>query len=327
MTCPPFLAWRVVGWDARFETRGSLRKRGPRGSITVATDLDGDEMRRLLDASGGFLAFAVWNLVCRIAATCTRRGVLVKDDLPMTAAELARLARFPLNLIEPALQLLASPEIGLLERVPLQLAMTPPDVPEPLPRQPRVKPLLQCPVCSADLTEYYQLQTQTGETSNKSEAEGHVSTSGITQPVTAVGVTDEEAAGGPLHKNSGAKPPEVRICTNPATVSDPLHQLGNVPRPDRTWSPPATTIGTTLAEIQDVKRRFQSGQMSPAELCEFLTKHYYDSGQADDNTAPNEETNDWEDEADEWHEFEDEDWEDNKEFQTDLPPPKRDEWT
>ena len=62
----PLLTWRVVGWDARFETRGSLRKRGPRGEITVTTDLDGDELGRLLAASGGFLAFAVWNLVFRL---------------------------------------------------------------------------------------------------------------------------------------------------------------------------------------------------------------------------------------------------------------------
>ena len=174
----PLLTWRVVGWDARFETRGSLRKRGPRGEITVTTDLDGDELGRLLAVSGGFLAFAVWNLVFRLAATCARRGVLVKDGLPLPVDHLARLAELPVNLISPALQLLASPEIGLLERVPLDQALVPPDVPEPLPRRPRIQPLLQCPVCAADLTEYYQLETPRGESTKLSTAEEHVSCTG-----------------------------------------------------------------------------------------------------------------------------------------------------
>ena len=38
----PFIVWRVVGWDERFETRGTLRQRGPKPKITFSADLNSD---------------------------------------------------------------------------------------------------------------------------------------------------------------------------------------------------------------------------------------------------------------------------------------------
>lgn len=149
------LVFRVVDWDLRYESRGSLRQRGPRDLVPVQTDLGRAEIQRLLDSPGGFSAFGVWNIIWRLAARCQRRGALVEQGVPLSVEELARVSRCPVPLVEQAVALLCSPGIGLLEQVSVEEALRPPVIPPPLPRKPR-KPqpraLARCPVCDADLT-------------------------------------------------------------------------------------------------------------------------------------------------------------------------------
>ena len=276
------LVWRVVGWDQRFETRGTLRKRGPRAEIVVSTDIEQGEQQKLLNASGGFIAFAVWNLICRIAATSSRRGVLLQDGRPLTDADLSRLARFPLNLIQPALRLLESPEIGLLERVPLDQALVPAEIPAPLPRKPRIKPLLECPVCSADLTEYYQLQATPAPQ--------------VPEPVV-----------------SPSKPPATAPVPAPAPATEPT----SAAKPRSKWRPATEMFLATSAEIREVARRFENGEMTQDEVYEFINSHYYDDTPKDDTA-----NSDGDDEDDEevWNE----DLE--QEYQSGVPPPRQGQW-
>ena len=42
------LVFRVVDWDRRYETRGTLKKSGPRNSVPALTDLGRVEMQRVL---------------------------------------------------------------------------------------------------------------------------------------------------------------------------------------------------------------------------------------------------------------------------------------
>ena len=96
----------------------------------------------------------IWHIVWMLAARSPRRGVLAERGMPTTAYQLAQTIRCSTEEMEQALEILCRPDIGLLERVPLEQALTPPVIPPAPPRKPRKRaslPFSHCPACHVDL--------------------------------------------------------------------------------------------------------------------------------------------------------------------------------
>lgn len=120
------LTYRIVDWDDLYETRGSLRRGGTLARLTLNTALDGLATRRILSHPQGAAIYGVWILILQIAAKCPRRGALVERGVPLTADDLALLTSLPAELCTLALDVLSSPRVALLERVPVEVAQMPP---------------------------------------------------------------------------------------------------------------------------------------------------------------------------------------------------------
>ena len=74
----------------------------------------------------------------------------------------------------------------------------------------------------------------------------------------------------------------------------------------------------TSAEIREVARRFENGEMTQDEVYEFINSHYYDDTPKDDTA--NSDGDDEDDEEEDW----DEDLE--QDYQSGVPPPKTGQW-
>ena len=130
------LVYRIRDWDQQFETRGSRRHQRPLAKISLSTSLEGLVLRRLLSDPQGAAAYGVWVLLLQIAAKLPHRGVLADSTGVYTPPDLALLTGVPESQVQAALELLCSPRIGLLEQLPLDLAIQPiPDTtPSAVPR-------------------------------------------------------------------------------------------------------------------------------------------------------------------------------------------------
>lgn len=131
------LVYRIRDWDQQFETRGSRRHQRPLAKISLSTSLEGLVLRRLLSDPQGAAAYGVWVLLLQIAAKLPHRGVLADSTGVYTPPDLALLTGVPESQVQAALELLCSPRIGLLEQLPLELALRPITAPT-LPAVPRI---------------------------------------------------------------------------------------------------------------------------------------------------------------------------------------------
>lgn len=148
------MVWRVVDWDGRYESSQSLKKAGALAVMPVSTDLGRVVMRRLLGQAGSAEVLGVWYFLQMVAAHGERRGVLCAFGMPLVEQDLANLSGFDVPVIQRALQILASSEVGLLELVPLETALQPPIIEPASPRKPRKRrppAFARCPICDADL--------------------------------------------------------------------------------------------------------------------------------------------------------------------------------
>lgn len=119
----PTLVYRIRDWEQHFETRGSRRHQRPLAKISLSTSLEGLVLRRLLSDPQGAAAYGVWVLLLQIAAKMPCRGVLADATGAYTPSDLALLTGLPELQVQAALELLGSPRIGLLELLPLELAL------------------------------------------------------------------------------------------------------------------------------------------------------------------------------------------------------------
>lgn len=119
------LVYRIRDWDQNFETRGSRKHLRPLMRISLSTSLEGLVLRRLLTHPQGAAAYGVWVLLLQIAAKTPCRGVLADPTGAYTALDLALLTGLPSDQVQAALDVLSHPRIGLLEQLPLALALLP----------------------------------------------------------------------------------------------------------------------------------------------------------------------------------------------------------
>ena len=268
------LVFRLVDWDRRYETRGTLKRCGARETVPALTDLARIEMQRLLDAPGGFAAFGMWQILWSLAARSQRRGALVVGGVPLTAEELARVARCPVPVVEQALTLLCSPGIGLLEQVPLDDALRPPVIPPAAPRKPKKPPppLERCPFCQADLTTLV-VPPSGGESSDREgPPEG--------------GTTNGRASPSPCCE-SHSDGQECPACTDDEGLAAELErQLELIPA--HLTVPKFDDRGrlVKLEAIREMRKQLEQRGASPDVIAQYLLSQYRELGTGAESPPP-----------------------------------------
>ena len=78
-------AYRVVGWDQRYETRATLKKGAGRASGPLSTNVGQMAFQKLLKVPGSAEILGIWLYLQMQVANCDRRGVLVELGQVLTA--------------------------------------------------------------------------------------------------------------------------------------------------------------------------------------------------------------------------------------------------
>jgi hypothetical protein len=104
---------RITDWDKHFENNRT-RELKRLDWIPFPNKHDGDGYSELLDHPDGAAHYGCWCVIVQVASKCDERGTLLRDGArPHTAASLARMTRFPADLMAAAIRRLI--EIGWLE--------------------------------------------------------------------------------------------------------------------------------------------------------------------------------------------------------------------
>lgn len=106
--------YRIKLWNQTFEDRRA-RELERLKFVALPVAEDGEGFRMLMSTPEGVQAYGAFIAVVRIAARMKSRGVLRDERGPLTARRLAVLAGMPHEVMEKALSILASDEIGWLE--------------------------------------------------------------------------------------------------------------------------------------------------------------------------------------------------------------------
>jgi hypothetical protein len=110
--------YRIAKWSETFEN-ADTRKRARLGwFLTPSGNDSGGYVELMSRGQDGILAFAVFQAICQWSATCLPpvRGLCARSDgRPYSARQLATLIRMPEAVVETALELLSSPDVGWIE--------------------------------------------------------------------------------------------------------------------------------------------------------------------------------------------------------------------
>lgn len=102
----------IRDWDNHFEKAQTRKIEGPLSWVAIPTKHDGKSFRRLMAHDNGPAFYGVWVLLVQVAAKQKRRGVLADDDGPLTATDIHLKTGLPKNLVEEAVKVLCSKDIG-----------------------------------------------------------------------------------------------------------------------------------------------------------------------------------------------------------------------
>jgi len=122
--------YTIKDWDSVFETKASRRCTQERRFVLVPTKRQSDSYHALMATREGREAYCVFIGLCRIAATCPRRGHLIDDKGPWDVARAAPVLGIESRVVERAVEMLASKRIGWL--VP---SNAPPNAPNAHPKR------------------------------------------------------------------------------------------------------------------------------------------------------------------------------------------------
>lgn len=113
---PPL--YRIKDWDRHFENNRTREMKTVMRWIPVPNKHDGDGYCTLVDRPDGAAMLGCWLAILQVASKCDRRGTLLRSaSSPHTAGTISRIVRLPEDLLQKALDLLASDEIGWIEVV------------------------------------------------------------------------------------------------------------------------------------------------------------------------------------------------------------------
>gem|GEM_PF-6256472 len=105
--------YTVRDWNEHFETAQS-RKCASLNWVATPNKHDGKSYRRLMRMPDGVATYGCWMLILQVASKCPTRGILADADGPLTAEDISLKTDAPQALIERALEVLTSPQVGWL---------------------------------------------------------------------------------------------------------------------------------------------------------------------------------------------------------------------
>lgn len=109
------MTYRIKDWDARYENNRT-RDLKHMAWVPVPNSQDGDGYTELVCRKNGPQLFGAWIVILQVASKCNPRGTLVRDNgIPHDAASISRMTRFPVDLVQETLKLLASEAVDWLE--------------------------------------------------------------------------------------------------------------------------------------------------------------------------------------------------------------------
>ena len=110
------MTYRVKNWDAYYE-KAQTRRCIKASWVAISNKHDGKGFRRVAKHERNVELFAAWILIIQVASKMPQRGLLVDDDGPLNADDLADKTGFPSEIFHLAFTVLVEPKIGWLERV------------------------------------------------------------------------------------------------------------------------------------------------------------------------------------------------------------------
>lgn len=115
--------FRIRNWESTYEnnrTRELVEMRW----VPIPNRQDSDGYTMLIEKKNGPAIFGAWIAILQVASRCKVRGTLTRDgEIPHSAASLARMTRFPVQLIEESLFVLVN-ECKWLEIIDMQEGAT-----------------------------------------------------------------------------------------------------------------------------------------------------------------------------------------------------------
>ena len=108
--------WRIRDWDKYYETY-ETRKLTRMTWVPVQNKHDGKGFRRIMRRDDALEILGSFLIILEVASRCPQRGLLEDQDGPLGSQEISDKTGAPSDVIEKALQVLASKEIGWIELV------------------------------------------------------------------------------------------------------------------------------------------------------------------------------------------------------------------
>lgn len=109
------MTYRVKNWDAYYE-KAQTRKCNKASWVAIPNKHDGKGFRRVAKHERNVELYTAWILIVQVASKMPKRGLLVDDDGPLDAEDLADKTGFPSEIFNLAFEVLAEPKIGWIER-------------------------------------------------------------------------------------------------------------------------------------------------------------------------------------------------------------------
>ena len=110
------MTFRIRNWELHYEKAQSRPCKRP-AWVAIPNKHDGKGFRRVAQHERAVEIFAAWILIVQVASKMPEHGLLVDEDGPLTAEDLADKTGFPASIFHAAFMVLVDPKIGWLERV------------------------------------------------------------------------------------------------------------------------------------------------------------------------------------------------------------------
>ena len=109
-------AYRIKKWNENFE-KAQGRRCGKMVWVALPNKHDGKGYRRVAQHERATELFTAWILIVQVASKMPKRGLLVDEEGPLSAEDLADMTGFPPAIFHLAFNTLTQTSIGWIERV------------------------------------------------------------------------------------------------------------------------------------------------------------------------------------------------------------------
>lgn len=111
------MAYQIRNWNDHFEVSQSRKALKRLMWVALPNKHDGKGFRRISLHPDAVEIFCAWVLIVQVASKMKTRGLLVDDDGPLDADDLAVKTGFPSEIFEKAFDVLTETKIGWMEIV------------------------------------------------------------------------------------------------------------------------------------------------------------------------------------------------------------------